>query len=189
MLIGITGGIGSGKSTISHYLKSKGYIVIDADKLGHLVLQEEAFDEVLTQFGEKILSQDQVIDRQKLASVVFSNPDELQKLNRICWFYIGKRIEQQVSESRLCFLEAALLVEAGWHHKCQEVWLVDASVEQVILRIKRRNQWTETEVLQRIHSQSTFEERQRFATHIIDNRQSVQHLTSQVDALLSNLPK
>ena len=191
LLIGITGGIASGKSTASHYLKSKGYTIIDADQLGHLVLEDEAFDEVIHLFGAEIVLQEKTIDRKKLASIVFDNPDALQQLNAICWFHIEKRIEKQIcnkQKNRLYFLDAALLIEAGWHHKCNEIWLVHTPIQQVFLRMKQRNQWSETEILQRIHSQPSFEERQPFATHIIDNSKSLQHLTHQIDAFLTHFP-
>ncbi|MGL4484052.1 MAG: dephospho-CoA kinase, partial [Anaerovoracaceae bacterium] len=134
-IIGITGGIGSGKSTVSNYLIGKGYAVIDADKISKELMQkgEEGYKQVLEAFGEEILEEDGKIDRLLLAKKVFRNEESKKKLNEITHPLVIAEINRQVKEleinanlsrqgeNKLCFVDIPLLFEIGFENKVDEV--------------------------------------------------------------------
>lgn len=130
-IIGLTGGIGSGKSSICKYLNEVKHIPsIDCDKLGHDAYKSgtPCFDQIVSTFGSDILRSDGEIERRSLGAKVFGNPTELRKLTDIVWPEIRRLAQQQVSDimqsrGKIIVLDAAVLLEAGWDSLCHEVWV------------------------------------------------------------------
>jgi dephospho-CoA kinase len=144
-VIGLTGGIGSGKTTIAKFLSALGAVIIDADKVGHEALSpgSPVRDGVVAAFDKEILLPDGNIDRRALGKIAFSSPENMAKLNRIMhpWMYdtMKSRIEEfRRRGEKVVVLDAAILLEAGWQSLVDEVWVTKASPEIVIQRLKAR---------------------------------------------------
>ena len=140
-VIGLTGGMGSGKSTVSHLLSELGAVVIDADKVGHEAYQNgtKTWHDLVNAFGRQIVATDGSIDRKKLGAIVFGSPEQLERLNRIVhprmFEMMKERIEQLRKQSvSVVVLDAAILFEANWTPLVDEVWVVVASEEVVVAR-------------------------------------------------------
>ena len=175
-VIGLTGGIGSGKSTVSQYLAELGAIIIDADKVGHEAFQPdtEAWHEVVAAFGKQILTPGGEIDRQKLGEIVFAHPDSLSRLNQIMHPRMYDMIEARIEEYRrqavaVVVIEAAILIEANWTPLVDEVWVTVAPEDMVLERVKKQRGLAENQVLARIRSQLSVEERTKHADVVINN--------------------
>ena len=144
-VIGLTGGIGSGKTTLSRFLSELGAVVIDADLIGHEVLEKsrEAWRELVDAFGEEILTPEGEIDRKKLAALVFADGDALTRLNRIMHPRIYRMLKDRLEEYRrqgtaVVVVEAPLLLEAGWISMIDRVWVTVAPEFTVLKRLKGR---------------------------------------------------
>jgi dephospho-CoA kinase len=186
-VIGLTGGIGSGKSTAAQFLQSLGATVIDLDKVGHEILKKDSrvFKEVLSVFGDSILSADGEIDRTRLGKMVFGNPDALKRLNNITHPAIDQRIDDVIRQcvqrgDRVIFLEAAAMLEAGRAWQADEIWVVAAPETAVVERIKTRPDYTEEIARTRIKSQMTNEERIKKADVAIINNGTLEELKQKV---------
>jgi dephospho-CoA kinase len=186
-VIGLTGGIGSGKSTVCHLLKDSGAIVYDLDKIGHEVLGKSGgvYKQVLSVFGEAILAENGEIDRAKLGKVVFNNPDALKRLNSIVHPAIDKKIGEDIEDGRrkgvkVMVMEAAAMLEAGRAWQVDEIWVVTAPEMACIARIKNRPGYNEEIAKSRIHSQMTNVERLKKADVVIDNCGTAADLKAQV---------
>ena len=187
LVIGLAGGIGSGKSSVSGMLKNLGAIIIDADKLGHEVYLPgtEGLREVVLEFGEDILSSNGEIDRRILGNKVFGSPESMAKLNAIVWPRIKNKVTELIEENsqlgtEVLVLDAAVLIEAGWTSVVDEVWVVTAPVDQIISRLESRNGITEEQAMSRINSQMTTEQRVEYADIVIENDDSLDELMSSV---------
>ena len=190
LVIGLTGGIGTGKSEVTRLLGSLGAVVINADQVGHEAYKpdSESWKEVVKAFGEAILRSNREIDRQKLGIIVFGDPDQLAKLNRIMHPRMARIVSEQleslrVQGTKVVVVEAALLFEAGWDSLVDEVWATDSPVDAVIERLQARNGMSAEEVLKRIDSQMDNSERLSRAHVIVDNGGNVADLESTVDRL------
>ncbi|MEQ8173297.1 MAG: dephospho-CoA kinase, partial [Candidatus Eremiobacterota bacterium] len=143
MLIGLTGGIASGKSKISLFLKSQGAVIIDADEIARYVVKpmSSAWKNIVEAWGMDILKPDRSLDRQKLASIVFSNKKELEKLNNITHPEIIREIKDRISrepDGSLIVLDAPLLIESGLYTIVDYVWLVSVTEVTQIKRLQER---------------------------------------------------
>ena len=143
--IGISGFIGTGKSTVCSYLVDMGAELIDADSIAHTIYinDSEPWKEIVTHFGHEILDKDKQIDRQKLSELVFNNFDSLKKLNSIVHPHLKKNILNQINnfrsnKSKVVVLEAAMLLQAGWRNLVDEVWTVTSLKDIVLNRIINR---------------------------------------------------
>ncbi len=190
LVIGLTGGIGTGKSEVTRLLEALGAVVINADQVGHEAYKpgSESWKEVVNAFGEDILRPNSEIDRQKLGAIVFADPDQLAKLNRIMHPRMASIVSEQLESLRergtkVVVVEAALLFEAGWDSLVDEVWATDSPVETVIERLQARNGMSAEEVLKRIDSQMDRLERLNRAQVIVDNGGDVADLESTVETL------
>ena len=190
LVIGLTGGIGTGKSEVTRLLGSLGAVVINADQVGHEAYKpdSESWNEVVKAFGEAILRSNREIDRQKLGNILFGDPDQLAKLNRIMHPRMAHIVSEKLESLRdqgtaVVVVEAALLFEAGWDSLVDEVWATDSPVETVIKRLQARNGMSAEEVLKRIDSQMDRSERLSRAQVIVDNGGDVADLESTVDRL------
>ncbi len=182
--IGVTGGIGSGKSTVVTMLGELGARIIDADKVAHWTYAPggPAYEGVIAAFGERILAPDRTIDRRRLGPIVFADPASLRKLTSIVWPRAFERMRTLVAEMRArgekrpIVIEAAVLVEADWMPLFDEIWLVTASRERVIERIERDRGMKPAETAARIRAQLSDDDRRRHASLVIENNGSVEEL-------------
>lgn len=178
-IIGLTGGIGCGKSTVSDYLRSKNLTVIDADVIAHQITAPnmEAVAQIAATFGATLINADGALDRQQLAAIVFSDEAALAKLNQITHPLIEKEIEQIIDakfQERLLILDIPLLFETKTYlSKIDQSWLVIANERQQIERIMKRDRLSETQIRARINNQMATTEKMKLADKIIDNSQSI----------------
>ena len=197
ILIGLTGGIASGKSTVIQYIRYQGYPVIDADKLGHKVLEpgNPGYSKVVEKFGAGILNKDKSVNRLILGGIVFSDPSKLQALNEISHPLIAemvmKEFESIVSDDSkgIVFLEAALLIEANWYNMCHHIWVVTLEMVEERRRLQKRDDLSESEARSRLESQLTAKERLAFADVVLDNNGSREDLLSQTQSALERLQR
>jgi dephospho-CoA kinase len=197
--IGLTGGIGCGKSTVSQYLKELGAVVFDLDKIGHDVIQKNggAYKKVLSAFGDGILAADSEIDRTKLGKVVFGNPEALKRLNSIVHPAIDEKIQSIVKDikdsrsqgAKVLVMEAAAMLEAGRAWQADEIWVVTCPEESVIGRIKHRPGYDEDVAKSRIRSQMSNGERLKKADVVINNDGTTEGLKAKVTAEWNKLLK
>jgi dephospho-CoA kinase len=184
LTIGLTGGIGSGKSTVSKMLAELGAPILDADKIAHTTYAPggSAYKEVVAAFGDTIVAPDGTIDRTKLGPIVFADPDQLKRLTSIVWPRTFERIGELVAElrqkgeTRPIVVEAAILIEANWQSMCDEIWLVRASKERVIERIERDRGMKPEQTEARIRAQLSDDERVKHANLVIENEDSLNEL-------------
>lgn len=189
--IGLTGGIGSGKSTVAAILEELGARVIHADTVGHEVYRPdtEGWRQVISAFGPDIVSPDQTIDRRKLGAIVFGDSAALARLNAIVHplirAEIGARLAayRQSGSSTPIVVEAAILVEANWVSLVDEVWLVVANRSAVVERVATQRGLKVTEIEARIDAQLTDAERRGAADRVIENFGSLDDLRASVRAL------
>ena len=193
-VIGLTGGIGSGKSTVSQYLAELGAAIIDADKLGHEVYlpQTETWRKLLKTFGKEILAPDNKIDRKKLGTIVFNNPEKLKQLNAIAHPRMYEMAKERIDNCRrqgtkVVILDAPILFETNWTPLVEEVWAVVANEENVTKRAMARSGLTEEQVRSRISSQMSNEERIKRAQVVIHNDGTTEDLRKKVKELWERL--
>jgi dephospho-CoA kinase len=195
MVIGLTGGIGSGKSTAAQMLAALGAEVIDADKVGHKIYLPDtpAWREIVEAFGDGILAADRTIDRTRLGPIVFADPQALQTLNRITHGKIYAYIQGQIDHIRhkqtaqVVVVEAAILLEAGWRSLVEQLWVVAATIEVVIARLKASKNLSEEQVRARIAAQLSNEERIAQADKVIWNNHGFSELRHAVESAWHSL--
>jgi dephospho-CoA kinase len=189
-ILGITGGIGSGKSTASQMLGELGAVVIDADQVGHKIYlpNTPAWREIVEEFGEVVVAPDQTIDRTKLGPIVFSNAQKLQALNRITHGKIYAYIQGQIDYIRehhadgVVAVEAAILLEAGWRSLVEQLWVVVATEDVVIARLQAYKNMPEDQARARIKAQMSNDERIAQADTVIWNNAALPELRQAVEA-------
>ncbi len=177
MIIGLTGGIASGKSTAAAYLKSKGAVIVDGDQLGHRAYEPDtqAFGEVVETFGPEVVGADGQIDRKVLGGKVFGNLEALNRLTDILWPQIRRLAEAEIREhqaedsARHVVVDAAVMLEAGWQDMVDEVWVVFVDPDIAVVRAMARDGANEEAIRKRIASQLSNEERCAQADVIIEN--------------------
>ena len=187
--IGLTGGIGSGKSEAARALHGLGAVVIDTAKLGHEAYRKgtPCFDEVVREFGQGVTGPGGEIDRKKLGAIVFADPARRKRLEEIVWPRIAEALREKLAEARrgraeLAVIDSAMLLEAGWDAFADEVWMVEAPEDQVVARVVRRNGLTEEQVRQRMAAQMPNTERRARAKLIIWNDSDLATLGQRVAA-------
>ena len=192
MIIGITGSIACGKSTVSNYLKSKGYIVIDADKIGHEALDDDYVKEkLILAFGNEILD-DNKINRQKLGELVFGNSSNLNVLNSIIHPEIRKKILEKIdknNDKEFIFIDVALLFEAKFDDLVDKIIVVYVDKNTQLTRLMKRNSISKKEALSRIVSQMSPTEKAKLGDYMVNNNLDVINTYEQVDKVLSELKK
>ncbi len=187
IVIGLTGGIGSGKSEVSRMLRELGAEIIDADRVGHeaYLPNTETYDKLVTEFGEEILQANGEIDRKRLGARIFAEPEARERLNAIVHPRMYAMTEERIQRLReqgatVVVLDAAILIEAGWDSLVDEVWVVAAPEETVVQRLGQRNGLPAEQVRQRIRAQITPEERARHAAVVIDNGRDLEDLDTRI---------
>jgi dephospho-CoA kinase len=186
-VIGLTGGIGSGKSTVAAMLAELGADVIDTDKVGHDVYRPgtDGFRQVTEAFGPDIVAGDGTIDRRALAARVFADPDALRRLNAIVHPLIGLAVRDWLVRAQTApgrgpiVVEAPVLMEAGWRF-FDEVWVVIVKPETAIARVTASRAMTADEVRRRIDAQLSNAERVKLADRVIENDGTLDALKEQV---------
>ena len=176
LVIGLTGSIGTGKSEAARQLEALGASIISADQVGHEAYtpNTEAWEHVVSDFGDEILQDDGEIDRRKLGTIVFSDPGQLERLNQIMHPRMAQMVADKVEVLRgqgveVVVVEAALLFEAGWDSLVEEVWTTDSPEQAVIERLKVRNGMSEEEARKRMSSQMGRTERLDRSDYVIEN--------------------
>ncbi len=193
-VIGLTGGIGSGKSTVSHFLAELGALIIDADKVGHELFKSDTKirHEVIAAFGEQILTPSGDISRKKLGRLVFGSRRRLSLLSQLMHPEMKRRIKAQLLEYRrqgvsVVVVEAPLLVEAGWTELVDEVWVTTASETTVLRRLEQQMGLSKKESLARIRSQLPLKELIKHADVVINTELSLDELRTKVKKLWQRL--
>jgi dephospho-CoA kinase len=192
--MGLTGGIASGKSAVASMLREMGFRVLEADLVAHKLIEpgQPAHDEVLREFGFELAKPTGRIDRAKLASIVFADPAKLQKLNSIIHPRVEEIITRQFAEWErdgvrdAGFVEAALLVEAGYVKNLDGLVVTFCEPEQQLERLRARGM-SEVDAKRRLAAQMPVEEKLRYATESIDCSGSLEQTRVQVQALAAKL--
>jgi dephospho-CoA kinase len=186
IIIGLTGNIGSGKSTVAAFLREMGYPVLDADLLSERA-RELKKAELKALFPEAFLGEE--LDRRRLAQLVFSDPQKLRALEELIHPEVRRLLEEELSrlEAPLVFVEIPLLFEKGWEGRLQGTILVAAPLEERLKRAMARLRLSREEVLARERAQMPEEEKRRRATWVLENRGSLEDLRAQVQALLGEI--
>ena len=186
--VGLTGGIASGKSSVSKLFAAKGITIIDADLVARqsVAPNSEALQRIVENFGTTILQDDQSLDRSKLRELVFSDQQNKKALESILHPIIRRELTKQITESNseaYTLADIPLLVESNYQSDFDEIVVVDCKEEQQIERIKKRDNSDINVIRMMIKSQASRTERLRHATHIIDNSGPFELLSNQVDQL------
>ena len=189
--IGITGGIATGKSTVSDYLRQKGYTVVDADEAARAVVAPMSLgiDKVIDAFGRQMVKSDGQLDRELLGSVIFKDEAKRDQLNHLLHPLIIDWMDQQIAkaETEIVFVDVPLLYEVGYDQKVDQVWLVYVNRMTQLHRLMERNHLTEEEANQRINSQWSLEAKKEKADVVINNEGDLDALYRQIDQLLEEL--
>jgi len=191
--IGITGGIGSGKSEVTDHLRRKGYTVIDADEVAREAAApgEPAMLRLQEEIGGGVFFDDGSLDRQKLAKIMFSDPDTLKTVNEIFHGDIKDRIEsyvqiQEKTGDQVIFLSVPLLFETNADLMVDKTWLVTADEDVRLRRVVERDDISSEDVQARMASQMPEDEKKARADIIIENNGTIEELQAEVDKLLSD---
>jgi dephospho-CoA kinase len=190
-LFGLTGGIGSGKSTVARRFRERGLPVLDADQLARDVVAKGSagLEEIVARFGAEMLDAEGCLDRKKLAARVFSDDEERRALNRITHPRVGKLLSERADElarrgEPLACYEVPLLFEAGLDAALRPVVVVDAPMATQVERTVARDGGTADEALARIRAQMPLEEKARRADYVIDNTGTLDALRGRADEVL-----
>lgn len=194
IIIGLTGGIGTGKSTVSNYLKEHNCLILDADAISRQMTEkgQPALIDIAKAFGEDLLV-DGVLDRQALGNIVFNDKEKLDILQSIITNkvveYINTRIEELKEEryNGIVVIDAPLLFECGMEGIADENWLVSASLDVRLKRVSQRDGLSEEQILSRINNQMLQEEKEKLSQVILDNSGSLEDLYKQINENLERI--
>jgi dephospho-CoA kinase len=195
--IGLTGGIGCGKSTVTKILAELGATVMDADKIAHSTYAPgaPAYDGVVAAFGKEVLAPDGSVDRSKLGPIVFKEPAKLTALTAAVWPATKQRIGEMIAEARAkgerkpIVVEAAILIEANWQSVFDEIWLITATKESVVERVERERGLKPAQTEARIKAQLSDDERRKHATLVIENNGTIARLQQQLATIWADALK
>lgn len=199
--IGIFGGIGSGKSTVSGYLAREGYTVLDADALNHALMEpgRSLYDAICDEFGAGVLNEEKQIDRKKLGALIFNNPAQKKKLDRIAHPIIYRALAQQADkmekafksgtketqlEGGLLFFDIPLLYETRDLAECLHLdskWVITVDLPTQLERVCKRDRCSAAQALARIEAQAPMEEKERWADVVLQNEERLDALYAQID--------
>ncbi len=184
-ILGLTGGIASGKSTVSQVFKRLGAYIIDADKVAHEIVEpgNPAWRDVINRFGDDILNSDSTIDREKLGDMVFGNPELLDALNKITHPRVMEKFKDELhciranNPDAIVIMEVPLLYETHLERLCDQVIVVWVDRETQIKRLMLRDKINEGAAIKRIDSQMELDEKAKKADYVIDNRHTIEETT------------
>lgn len=191
-IIGLTGGIGTGKSTVSAYLAQKGCKIIDADLISHQMTEagSPCLAEIRDAFGEDVFLRDGNLDRKKVGRLVFADATKKKTLEQIITRRVIEKTLRILQDCRaqqedLVVLDAPLLFECGMQRYTDETWLVVCRTETRLRRIAARDDLAEEDIQKRIANQMSTEQKEKLADYIIDNSRDLAWLYAQIDTLLA----
>lgn len=197
LVLGILGGVASGKSLVAEQLESLGACRVDADRIGHEVLREpEVLAALRSHWGDSILAADGQIDRRAVGAIVFAppprGPEELRYLEQVTHPRIGERLRSEFERlarggTQVAVLDAAVMVKAGWHKFCDRIVFVDVDRSKRLARALQRG-WSATEFAARESSQESLEQKKQIANVVIDNSGSPAETLAQVRDFWMSLP-
>lgn len=195
-IIGLTGGIASGKSTVSNWLLSQGYPVVDADIAARKVVEPgmPALREITEAFGADILLEDGTLNRKKLGSLIFSDEEKRQMLNAIVHpavrEWMSRETERAFNEgAAIVIMDIPLLFESKLTHMVEETVLVYVSKETQLKRLMGRDGYNEADALARIHAQMPIDEKRKLADYIIDNNGTIPETIKQISDIMNEFKK
>ena len=194
-IIGLTGGIASGKSTVTSYLREKGYTVIDADRVVHDLQAQggELYQALVEHFGTEILLDTGDLNRPALAERIFSSQNEIAWSNQVQGEMIRKALARErdrLAETEdLFFMDIPLLIEQGYLDWFDQVWLVYVTEDTQLERLMERNALTEDQVRDRLAAQMSLEEKKALVDLVIDNNSKRDHLYQQIDRVLEQIER
>jgi dephospho-CoA kinase len=193
-VIGLVGGMGSGKSSVSALLQQRGGYLISADELGHEALrQPEVIERVVGRWGAGVLDEGGNVDRRKLGRIVFSEACELKALEGLVFPYIERRIREEVgkaerlAQARFVVLDAAIMLEAGWADACDSIVFVHVPRSERLRRLGAQRGWTEAELAAREDAQLSVAEKISRADYVLDNSGPPEETAKQIEDLLDQL--
>ncbi len=188
--IGLTGGISSGKSTVSEYLNQKyGVTIIDADRIGYEIAEphKELWEEYVKRYGsDKVLLADGTLNRRAVANIVFSSAEEQKWMDSVAIPLIEDKVSRQIKEyekkgEKAVIIDAPLLFEKGWEYMADSIWVVYVNPETQLKRLMKRNNYDEKTAEMRIASQMSLEIKKEKADVVIDNSGTLEEARKQVD--------
>ncbi|MFO0842238.1 MAG: dephospho-CoA kinase [Gemmataceae bacterium] len=190
LVIGLLGGIGSGKSAAAEEFARRGARVINADALGHEALVQPAIrDAIVARWGEGVLDEQRRVDRRRLAAVVFREEGARRELEALTHPFIRRRAEEEVARARrdqipLVVIDAAVMLEAGWNDVCDRLVFVEASPEARLARVTGGRGWNRADWEARERAQLPLTQKYARADHVLDNSSTLDHLSRQIDDLM-----
>ena len=195
-VIGLTGGIGTGKTEVTHVLRELGAVVIESDKVAHLSYRPgtDAYDEIIDQFGKEVLDDSGVIDRGKLGGLVFAGPDLRIRLENIVWPAVRSCVTERLIKEKergteIIVIEVPKLFEAGWEDLADAIWTVEAPSAVIAQRVNVRSNLSETETNARVQAQITRAERTERADLVIENSGELADLRERITDLWRTNPE
>lgn len=199
MVIGLTGGIGTGKSTVSQILKDRGFPVIDLDVISHEVIEfPSVVEKIVQNFGREVLAEDEAgnctISREKLGKIIFANKEKRLALNSIMHPEILKVMHKKILEcksekNKIIFVEVQLLFEVQWEKEFDYILLVAAKRDMQVRRVLERDKRSEEEAWNIINSQMSLDEKREKSDFVIENDGNMDDLNKKVDKFLKSLER
>lgn len=198
VIVGLTGNIGSGKSTVSRRLVQLGAQVIDTDRVARDAVAPgtEGLARIISEFGTGVLNEKGELDRAVMASIVFKNTEARARLEGIIHPEVIKVVDRSISEYRegrrsapALVIEVPLLIESGMHRMVEEIWVVTTDPESQVKRVMARSGLSREDVLKRIKAQMSQEEKCRYAHRIIDNSGPLENTHRQVDSIWNQITR
>lgn len=194
VVLGLTGGIASGKSTVSKILADMNIPIIDADKVARDIVEKgsSVLKKIEEQFGMDVISEDGTLNRKTLGEIVFNNKEKLKVLNDITHPSIKNIVIEEINKynkmgKRLCVVDAALLIEANYLDIVDKVILVYVDKKNQLKRLITRDNLNMDKALNKINSQLSFEEKKKYANYIIDNNEDLEYTKLQVNRIVEEI--
>ena len=197
LIVGLTGGVASGKTAVSRILKEEGAYIIDADQIARELVRphKPAWGEIIRAFGREILQEDGSILRKKLADKVFTDPEQRKVLNRILHPRIKEEIDRRAKEigqkdpEAIVVIDAPLLIELGMHHQMDRLIVVTSTQTQQMERLKKRDGRSPEEALKLFSSQMLVEEKEKLADFVIRNEGSLEEMKKKAKGVFKELKR
>jgi dephospho-CoA kinase len=190
-IVGLLGGMGSGKSRVAAEFARHGARVISGDPIGHEGLREPSIrQQVVERWGNGVIGSDGEVDRPKVGAIVFADPAERAALEAMLFPWIGRRVREEIEKAEkdsavpLIVVDAAVMLEAGWNRLCDTLVFVKAPRSLRLERLAKQRGWSPEEVAARERAQMSLEEKRRRADHVLDNSGAAAEVTRQVESLL-----
>lgn len=194
LVLGLTGGIATGKSTAAAFFKRKGIPVIDADQVAHRLMQpgRASWQAIKDHFGVEFLQADQSINRQELGKLVFANPAQLQKLDHLLHPLINREMAAEVEKYRqqrakMIVLDVPLLYESGEDKLCDQILVITLPEEEELRRLRKRNHLSKKEAQERLTSQMPLPEKEARANYVVDNAGTISELEEKLAHVLQKI--